>query len=203
MVKRSDESLNRAQSFDVVEVIKHPDYYKANDGADHNDIALLRLDRPAELNEHVRTVCLPPPLSKKTANWFVSPNRTVTVTGWGDTTPGGESSFSLLKINIQPVSNDLCKETYKRDSIRITVDTTVEFCAGVISQIEDELVADACHGDSGGPLVVPRFANRLGRDKYRQVGIVSYGPSNSCGKTFGVYTRVQRYIEWINESINT
>ncbi|XP_054770111.2 complement C2-like [Lytechinus pictus] len=203
MVKRSDENLERAQSFDVVEVRKHPDYYKANDGADHNDIALLRLDRPAELNEHVRTVCLPPPLSRKTANWFVSPNRTATVTGWGDTTSGGESSFGLLQIHIPPVSNDLCQETYKSNSIGITVITTFEFCAGFIPQIEDDLVADACHGDSGGPLVVPRFANKLGRDKYRQVGIVSYGPSNSCGKTFGVYTRVQRYIEWINGIINT
>ena len=57
--------MHRAQEFDVIELIMHPDYFMNSDGAPHNDIALLRLDREAELSPFVRTVCLPPTDSEK------------------------------------------------------------------------------------------------------------------------------------------
>ncbi|KAG5882200.1 hypothetical protein JTB14_021851 [Gonioctena quinquepunctata] len=53
---------------------------------------------------------------------------------------------------------------------------------------------DACWGDSGGPLLVGR-----GSGKFSIVGVVSFG--EGCGgRAPGVYTRVSRYLDWI-ESI--
>ncbi|XP_076643273.1 kallikrein-like enzyme LV-Ka [Halictus rubicundus] len=66
------------------------------------------------------------------------------------------------------------------------VDTTVHICAGVI-----EGKKDACQGDSGGPLLC----------EDTQVGIVSWG--RGCGRpgSPGVYTRLDVYLEWLNDTI--
>ena len=55
---------------------------------------------------------------------------------------------------------------------------------------------DTCTGDSGGPLLYVD-------DKYRWTvgGVVSFGPS-ACGNGVpGVYTRVDRYLDWIYDII--
>ncbi|XP_030844905.1 LOW QUALITY PROTEIN: sushi, von Willebrand factor type A, EGF and pentraxin domain-containing protein 1-like [Strongylocentrotus purpuratus] len=156
-----------------------------DDGGDHNDIALLRLDREAELGPFVRTVCLPPSDPKK-ANWFVNPNeRTAYVTGWGRIKTGGVKSQDLLEIGIPPVLDSLCSSELRARGL--AVDTTTELCAGSDGR-------DSCQGDSGGPMVVQR--NNI----YRQIGIVSYGAI--CGVTYGVYTRVTHYIDWIKGIID-
>lgn len=47
---------NTEQEFKIQKIIKHPDY-----DANHidNDIALLKLDRPAMITPHVKLACLP------------------------------------------------------------------------------------------------------------------------------------------------
>lgn len=51
-------------------------------------------------------------------------------------------------------------------------------------------------GDSGGPLMLKKDG------RWIQIGIVSFG--NKCGEPGypGVYTRVTRYLDWINDNIN-
>ncbi|RWS26828.1 complement factor I-like protein [Leptotrombidium deliense] len=50
-------------------------------------------------------------------------------------------------------------------------------------------------GDSGGPLV--HFERNVGT----LIGIVSFGPIESCGErgSAAVYTKVSKYVDWINE----
>jgi hypothetical protein len=54
-----------------------------------------------------------------------------------------------------------------------------------------------CNGDSGGPLVGTRPATGT----MVVIGIVSFGPSNCNAKGSGVYSRVSRFLPWINDTI--
>jgi secreted trypsin-like serine protease len=50
-------------------------------------------------------------------------------------------------------------------------------------------------GDSGSPLIEATLANR-----YFQYGVVSFG-AQKCGSAPGVYENVEKYIDWILETI--
>ena len=61
-------------------------------------------------------------------------------------------------------------------------------CAGDGSQ-------DAGKGDSGGPLIVPKSHSD---DTAVVFGVVSW--AHGCGRTAGVYTRVTKYLDWIQRA---
>lgn len=69
--------------------------------------------------------------------------------------------------------------------------------------------ADSCRGDSGGPAIWPSKSSwgKRGRKEVKEdllVGIVSYGPAMyGCGDrgSFGLYTDVGYWQEWIDKSI--
>ena len=52
-------------------------------------------------------------------------------------------------------------------------------------------------GDSGGPL----FCKRDG--VYFQAGVVSYGEKCGDPSAVGIYTKVAKYIEWINSVVTS
>src|SRR5262249_31949823 len=68
---------------------------------------------------------------------------------------------------------------------------------GMICSGRLETKRDACHGDSGGPL----FAQGPG-GTFTLVGLTSWG--EGCGNTdkglYGIYTRVARYADWIQQN---
>ena len=62
---------------------------------------------------------------------------------------------------------------------------------------------DSCTGDSGGPI-----AYRQAPEKpWFQVGIVSFGKSkkrgsqNTCGTWYGVYTKLENLMPWIESKL--
>ncbi|KDR19585.1 Serine protease snake [Zootermopsis nevadensis] len=65
-------------------------------------------------------------------------------------------------------------------------------CAG-----DPQGMNDTCNGDSGGPLQVKTTESNA----YFIVGITSYGPSVCGGSTPGIYTRVNKYLDWIESII--
>lgn len=140
-----------------------------------DDIGLLKLCQVSALAQQgtVRTI-------KLNANPSVpSVGQVLTVTGWGDTTEGGNLSNTLQKVDVNYVSQDTCVAVYGVNS--------AEMCAGVTGGGKD-----SCQGDSGGPLVIGQSAAN-----FVLVGVVSSG--NGCARAGypGVYNRISSEISWV------
>lgn len=95
----------------------------------------------------------------------------------------------LLKVVVPYISNDKCQQLLSPHSLEIG---TGQVCAGGAD------TRDACIGDSGGPLM--HYDRR--RIAWTLSGIVSTGPKG-CGTPGvpGIYTRVDQYIDWIDQNI--
>ena len=66
-------------------------------------------------------------------------------------------------------------------------------CAGVLSSSSvSEDGRDACYGDSGSPLM------RNVDGAWELVGLTSWGFACASSKTYGVYTRVSKFGEWLS-----
>jgi len=103
-------------------------------------------------------------------------------TGWGDTTDNEhiESySIDLRQVILPLVSRSTCNTVYG-GSI-----TNGMICAGFA-----HVNRDTCFGDSGGPLT------RQKDNRFKVLtGITSWG--FGCADTYGVYTRVSKFRDWI------
>uniref|UniRef100_A0A8C6RY56 Serine protease 52 n=1 Tax=Nannospalax galili TaxID=1026970 RepID=A0A8C6RY56_NANGA len=142
-----------------------------------NDIALLLLEFPLNLDINSVPVCLSEVLDIKAwSNCWV--------TGWGITKANLPETLSkkLQKVNLELINWDWCFHI-------LPLLTKNMLCA-----VNRKAGKDTCQGDSGGPLVCNK-----GKDSSRwyQVGIVSWGVG--CGKKNipGVYTKVSNYLKWI------
>lgn len=173
------------QVFMVDEIISHPDFTDHTGGND-NDIALIRIrtasGQCAVESNYVRTVCLP----EKNLNLY--DNTWCEIAGYGK-----QNSYDiyyaqrLMSATVNLISQDDCKNKYY-DSTRVT-DNMV--CAG------DPLwETDACKGDSGGPMVCEH------NGRMTLYGIVSWGDGCAKKNKPGVYTRVTRYLNWIDSNMN-
>ncbi|MGH0182723.1 UNVERIFIED_CONTAM: hypothetical protein FKN15_010323 [Acipenser sinensis] len=130
----------------------------------------------------VRPVCLPDP-SLSLPDWSECE-----ISGYGK-----EEEFSafyserLKEGHVRLWPSRLC--TSDRLSDRLVTENML--CAGDTRGLDD-----ACKGDSGGPLVCSSGG------RMNLIGIISWG--DGCGKkdTPGVYTRVSKYLGWIQNKIS-
>ncbi|XP_035462611.1 neurotrypsin isoform X2 [Scophthalmus maximus] len=150
-----------------------------------HDIALLRLKGTegncVSFNPHTGAVCLPEAGNK----WERRPAACV-ITGWGIT--DSEYSRTLLQAWVPLLPAWKCKKRYgDRFTSRM-------LCAGSLSERHR---VDSCQGDSGGPLVCQGEGGR-----WVLTGVISWG--HGCGNPAfpGVYTRVSRFLRWIDKVIN-
>uniref|UniRef100_A0A8C8XNI0 Peptidase S1 domain-containing protein n=1 Tax=Panthera leo TaxID=9689 RepID=A0A8C8XNI0_PANLE len=165
----------------VAEIIRHPKFNASLSAWGGADIALLRLEAPVMLSEHVNLVSLPP------ASLRVPARKMCWVTGWGDIADNSPlpPPYHLQEVEIPVVGNEECNRHYQNASE--SSDQVIKadmLCAGSEGR-------DSCQLDSGGPLVCRWNCTWL------QVGIVSW--DHQCGhRDFpGVYTRVTSYVPWI------
>ncbi|XP_014289649.1 phenoloxidase-activating factor 2 [Halyomorpha halys] len=167
----------------VRKVVSHPDF---NSGNLHNDIALVFLEQPVELNAVVDVICGP------------EKNQTVIgsdcqVTGWGRSAKNGSYQAVLSKVNLPLKSRESCLEKLRTSRLGTRFILHEGFiCAGG----EDK--RDTCKGDGGGPLYCPSKADP---NKMVQIGIVAWGIG--CGEGFPtVFASVEHYLPWVQKQLS-
>ncbi|XP_067242210.1 hyaluronan-binding protein 2-like [Chanodichthys erythropterus] len=156
--------------------------YKETPDVVYNDIALLKLKATkgecAKETQFVRAACLPKEPFPDGAECSIS--------GWGATETSEYGSMHLLDAQVLLISQEACSN----NKVYAALLDDGMFCAGYLKG-----GVDSCQGDSGGPLT-------CAKDQTHYIyGIVSWG--DSCGEKNkpGVYTRVMKYLDWINEKI--
>lgn len=167
----------------VVQIVVHPGW---DDITKDNDIALLKLELPAALNDRVKPI---PLVQSPADDTLVEPGDIATVTGWGVLSFGGAAPAILQEVEVPIVSNPVCETAYSG----LATITANMLCAGYL-----EGGRDSCQGDSGGPVVVPD-----GSGGWKQAGIVSFADGCALPGKYGVNARVSRYNDWINQYINS
>jgi len=140
-----------------------------------NDIGIIEVSQPFELNEFVQPIQLAP------AGEEYEDGDTCVVSGWGTTSEGGVVARYLRAVEVPYVDDEACNNAYVSSGISVT-DTML--CAG-------ERGKDACQGDSGGPILCGGNGTLS--------GIVSWG--NGCAREGfpGVYTQVSKFRDFIKE----
>jgi plasminogen len=166
------------QEIAVDRVFIHPDFKSINEN--FHDIALMHLSKPAQLNNLVRTCCLP------IADWPLT-GEALTVAGWGLTEDGNIASVSpVLKELVQ-----FRRNAWRPESPGFISDSKLYTSSPSI----DGVVQATCRGDSGGGLFVTK--NNI----VYVVGIVSHGRGSSCTDTG--YTKVWYFLKWIRDTMDS
>ncbi|KAM4704392.1 LOW QUALITY PROTEIN: complement C1r subcomponent-like [Rhinophrynus dorsalis] len=165
----------------VEELYLHPDYNSRNHD---NDIALIRLQYPVVMNQNVAPICLPDP---KNENFVYQANRIGYVSGYGITEHHSISN-SLRYVKVPMVSREECQTYVDNVPGANKVFTPNMICAGYPEM--KHLQGDSCEGDSGGA-----YTTQNQEDTWVATGIVSWGIG--CGRGYGIYTKVNNYVNWI------
>ncbi len=186
----------KGERIPIVEIIIHENY---NFDLDQNDIAVLKLARPATKGKIIR---LPAPLTPGLFQNAVTDQDIATVMGWGKLEDKDDAQFpsKLEEVALPIASQTQCKQNYTNLDEPIDI-TDFMLCAGF-----PQGGKDSCQGDSGGPLVSPLGAYNipnLSNAGDIQIGVVSFGIGCAVPSFFGVYTRVSAYSDWVSNKICT
>ena len=155
----------------------HSSYNKPKQ--ERNDIALLKLKKPAQLGKGVALPCIPdlglpmPVDDLRKKCW---------ITGWGRLSSGGHSPTYLQQVDVPLWSHGRCEKAFHN-----SIDNSM-LCAGL-----DEGGVDACQGDSGGPLVCEY------NGKWYLEGATSWGVGCAIPGYPGVYAKIRHFLSWIKE----
>jgi len=167
-----------AQDLDVKNATPHPDY---NPISKHNDIGIIELVQNVQMTKIIYPACLYTEVDDPLG---------LQIIGWGQTVSNeAKSKAKILQYAVI--------ESVPINQCNITVTSKNQFSSKVIlhTQICATTRSDACAGDSGGPLQIKKKEGG-----YAIVGVVSYGVQ--CGTPVpGIYTRVARYLDWIEQMV--
>lgn len=181
-----DKSAPTDPSIAITKIIIHPDY---DSNTSDNDLALLKLESassitPLNIINSAAVIVL-----EGQVDDLDNYADDVYAIGWGDTEDPELTAYpNILRDVFMPyVSNTVCNSSLEGQV------TDNMMCAGLALG-----GVDSCQGDSGGPLV---FTDDGGSSWY-QAGIVSWGVGCADAGNYGVYTRVEEYIDWIQRAVN-
>ena len=166
-------NLGEARSAEWIMI--HPDYDSESQLA---DIALIKLS--------ISSSKAPIKLLNQASSAALMQNDTVRTMGWGVTEEGNWDSLpsQLREVDLKLQADSVCQATYGESSEY----WELFICAGEVSGGKD-----SCQGDSGGPLVVQ--AN----GEWAQAGIVSWGDGCGVAEKYGAYTKVAKFLSWIEQ----
>ncbi len=166
-------SSDEGERITAAEVYIHEGYFDYDDNQD-NDIALIKLSRPATVGTPINTVT-------DATEYTDDPGTVARATGWGIFSDDSDDfPDELHGVDIPVVTQATCKTTYGSDLLPDGL------CAGLA-----EGGKDTCRGDSGGPLV---SEDRNGNPV--QIGVVSWGDECGAPGSYGVYARLTEYEQW-------
>ncbi|XP_077118333.1 tissue-type plasminogen activator [Ranitomeya variabilis] len=168
------------QSFRVERMYIHPHF---DDFTFDNDIALLKLKSSSGScsmeTDSARPACMPVK-DQMLPDWTECE-----ISGFGKHAHNSPLMSDQLKEgHVRLYPDKLCTPEQLADR---TV-TANMLCAGDTMNQDD-----ACQGDSGGPLVCPI------NGRMHLIGVISWGEGCRIKDKPGVYTRVTRYIDWIQQ----
>ncbi|XP_037792545.1 uncharacterized protein LOC119587908 [Penaeus monodon] len=115
----------------VKSIVLHPQY---DPDTFDNDVALIELRADVAFTPLIAPVCLAAAEDVEGATKAV-------VTGWGDTSFGGDLSPVLQEAELDLISNAECRNSFQQTTLTITDNMMCAYTEG----------RDACQGDSGGP----------------------------------------------------
>ena len=155
----------------------HEDYEASDTGPPEHDIALSELESDVELGLDVRAARIPRRNTPLMAN-----DTEMVITGWGFTQNSVIQPEELHCAVVPLVSNEVCAMAYSEKGVNIR---NSHVCAGYATG-----GIGGCNGDSGGGLV-----HRGADGKNTVIGLISW--SLACGKSYTVYTNVQKHRPWL------
>uniref|UniRef100_A0A3P8TK32 trypsin n=1 Tax=Amphiprion percula TaxID=161767 RepID=A0A3P8TK32_AMPPE len=157
------------QIIDIEKTIDHPHVHW--DYLYNNDIMLVKLSKPATLNNYVRTVSLPTSCAVAGTKCLIS--------GWPEwSVPEGSYPDRLMCLDVPILSDTSCNSAFPG------LISSNMFCAESIKE-----GIGSCLGDFGGPLVC----------NGQLQGLMSWGQDCTWENTPAVYTKVCKYNSWIRE----
>ncbi|XP_035486378.1 hepatocyte growth factor-like protein isoform X2 [Scophthalmus maximus] len=144
-------------------------------GPSESQLVMLQLEYPAQFNERVSQICLPP------ERYIVAEGTTCEIAGWGETKGTGDQTV-LNVAHIPVLSNKECNQ-YFRGRVRENEMCTGSFQGGV----------GACERDYGGPLACQNS------DCWVLEGVII--PMRRCGHPGqpNIFIRVSVYVDWIKK----
>ncbi|CAG7727544.1 unnamed protein product [Allacma fusca] len=174
LIVAGDHNISRVegteQTQQVSKIIRHENY---SSGTYENDIALMQVSVPFDLNQFVNVSELAP-------RGYVVQDSAIAI-GWGRLSTGGASPETLQHVEVPFVTDVNCRNAYGQSLIYDSM-----ICAG-----HPDGGKDACQGDSGGPL------NHNGT----MVGITSWGYGCAQASYPGVYTEVSYFHDWVKQKL--
>lgn len=156
------------------QIIVHLEY---NPVTLENDISLIGLSEPLELNSKVWPIPLITPQEGE-INWT---GQIVKAAGWGKTADNAGSSLQLRYVEMRIEDQNTCEVAYPAGTVN----------EGVICANTEYGTRSTCQGDSGGPLVL--LSGRL-------IGITSFVSLAGCQSGYPAgFVRVSYYLPWIRQ----
>jgi secreted trypsin-like serine protease len=160
-------------------IITHEDY---NEDTRANNIALVKLPRPATLTASIQPIALPSVIDTD-----LGPDQSVIISGWGTTIgdPSAPKSDVLKEATVTTISNLDC--AYRYGTIAVT-NTTL--CTSSVTG------GGTCYGDAGDPLTFDSGNGPVHR------GLATFIPITNC--TAGdpnAFIRTTHYLEWIQQHL--
>ncbi|XP_009484865.1 plasminogen [Pelecanus crispus] len=142
------------------------------------DIALLKLNSPVTITDHVKPVCLPE------TSLMVERNTACFLTAWGKTR-GTNTDNRLKDVEFPVLENRICN----RPEFLNGIVKNHEFCGGfTFGSIGN------CEAEVGGPLVCQD------KDRFVQYGVTSWG-LDCTQPPKPVFVRIPSFVSWIKNAM--
>jgi len=177
-----DINEGNEQIISPAQIIAHERFKQG--GWMYNDVALIKLSRPAQLNKYVNLVCLASKGEDEQGNECY-------VSGWGYTRKTSEVTGISPKI-LQEINGPIwryadCKAKWAEDFFEVNPDV---YCFGNTNGKN----YGVCNGDSGGPMSCKHAGG------WKVVGVAHFAQTR-CKYLPGAYTKVEPYLDWIKARV--